>query len=333
MKENLVTSAMNPRELAASTAVNCHPYDREKETEEDAHHWESLTDDLHVMVLNKVPFFSLMRFRTVCKKWNSVILSREITPVGTKFTPKTVPIYFSHGPLILFDSRKNMWQEQSLDFIQYPRHTLSLLVSAGGLLCFKTSITGELMVCNPTSMRSRYLTLPRGFDSHSITDPLPDLSKPVVTLDGGKEAIEAFQRSCGKEVVVGLLTERHKQWYKLVIAGISNGSRRTTLVYDSFMHQWQEGSAVPQGARFWESGKNVNLNGYLYCITFTAGIPSGESDLDWPWSVVKYDSANDVWTEIRLRTRGSILPQLVEHRGRILVIQRNGKAEDEISFS
>ena len=187
-------------------------------------------------------------------------------------------------------------------------------------------------MCNPITMRCRYLTLPRGYNSQALTDPVPDLSKPVVSLEGGKEAIEAFQRSCGKEVVVGLLTERHKQWYKLVIAGISNGITRTTLVYDSFMHQWKEGGPVPQGVRFWESGKNVNLNGYLYCITFTAGMPCGDSNLDWPWSVVRYDSSNDTWTEIRLRRRGSILPQLVEHRGGIFLVQRNGKAEDDLSF-
>ncbi|BFI30209.1 hypothetical protein MPTK2_3g09990 [Marchantia polymorpha subsp. ruderalis] len=304
--------------------------------------WEALSEDVHIMVLRKLPVFSLIRVRGVCKRWNHLIRSHEMWAPQHP-GPRAVPIYFSHGQLIVFDHRKNCWEEQSLDYVKFPSHSLSLLDSAGGLLCFKTSATGELIVCNPISMECQYLRLPQGFSVEAITDPLPNLLKPVVTLEGGKEAIEAFQRSFGKEVVVGLVTERHKQWYKLVVAGIRSeestaaaaaaAAERATLVYDSFTERWSTGAEVPKGARFWESGKTVNVDGSLYCLTFTAGLASGTCGLDWPWSIVRYNSDADVWSEIRLGRRGSILPQLVEHRGRILVVQRNGKSQNEISIS
>lgn len=64
-----------------------------------------------------------------------------------------------------------------------------------GLLCFKTNTTGELIVCNPIAMECEYFQLPQGFSVEAIIDPLPNLLKLVVTQEGGKEAIEAFQRS------------------------------------------------------------------------------------------------------------------------------------------
>ncbi|KAL3694384.1 hypothetical protein R1sor_008035 [Riccia sorocarpa] len=304
--------------------------------------WDTLSEDIQLIVLRKLPIFSQIRAKGVSKRWNQLVTSNLLFPSvnfrRSRSATRTVPVYFNHGQLIVFDHRKNGWQEQYLDYLKFPTHSLSLLASAGGLICLKTSTSGELIICNPITMRTKYLTLPEGFLHHAITDPLPDLLKPVVTLEGGKEAIEAFQRSFGKEVIVGLVTERHKQWYKLVIAGIYSTAsmERTTLVYDSFTDRWTRGAPVPEGARFWESGKTLAVDGSLYCISFTAGLPSGACNLERPWSILRYCSDKDKWTEIRLGSFGrrpSVLPQLVEQRGRVYVVERDGQTANEISLS
>ncbi|KAL2633340.1 hypothetical protein R1flu_004819 [Riccia fluitans] len=144
------------------------------------------------MVLFKLSIFSQIRAKAVRKRGNQLIkshlLSASAKPIHHSGATRTVPIYFSHGQLIVFDQRKNRWQEQCLD----PTNSLSLLASAGGLLCFKTNTTGNVIICSPITMHCK---LPEPFDPQAITDPLHDLLKPVVTLEGGKEAIEAFQRS------------------------------------------------------------------------------------------------------------------------------------------
>lgn len=38
------------------------------------------------------------------------------------------------------------------------------------------------------------------------------------------------------------------------------------------MDKWSTGAEVPKGARFWESGKTVNVDVSLYCLTFRAGL-------------------------------------------------------------
>ncbi|KAL2635242.1 hypothetical protein R1flu_006721 [Riccia fluitans] len=134
--------------------------------------------------------------------------------------------------------------------------------------------------------------------------------------------------SFDKEVVVGMVMEHGSSYgsgYKIVVAGVTlsdNSSERTTLVYDSISNSWKKGGEVPRGVRFWRSGKPVSSKGYLYCITYNEQVWRERMDQEWPWSVLRYDLEHEKWSEVKIPRRNSILHQLVEHQGRILVVQR-----------
>lgn len=163
--------------------------------------------------------------------------------------------------------------------------------------------------------------------------------RPVPAKEGGREAIDAFLRSYGKNVAAGIINDTHSKSYKLIVAGIPDANDRDrgwTLLFDSVTSLWTTGADVPRGARFWESGKVVHSRGYFYCLTYSVGLPKGSCALDEPWSVIRYDVGRDVWSQVKIVERGTVLPQLAEHKGRVLLLQRQfsqANQADEISFS
>ncbi|CAM6112088.1 unnamed protein product [Calypogeia fissa] len=316
--------------------------------------WDFLPEDLLARILSRLPFSSLIRSRCVCKKWNRLNFSSDFTFSGN-LGSKCVPIYFFQGPLRVYNSGTNTWEKLSLAFLGVPLNTLALLVSAGGLLCFKDRVSGDFIVCNPITKRWRVLQLPEGFAHEEIRPPMGDIwarTPPVPefstihqhhhhqqqrkreTPRAYKHAMEAYLQAFGRDVIVAMLPQKHDKSFKLLVAGISDGSKRTTLIFDSLTNRWAVSSEVPRGVRFWESEKTLYCNGYLYCITWSHGLPKGVCDLESPWSVVRYNAMDGNWSEYPLSSPGNILPQLVEHRGRGFVVQRRFKHDKvEISFA
>ncbi|CAM6112094.1 unnamed protein product [Calypogeia fissa] len=263
--------------------------------------WGSLTIDMQTMVLSNLPFLSLIKLRCGCKKWNEIILSSNF-PNGMhdNLSPKCVPLHFDEGFLVIFNSKKNAWEEQTLGFLPVPPESIFLEVCSRGLICFRDLKTKEFIVCNPISRRWKRVPLPPGITHNTIRGVSARFQRPVPTKEGGRAAIDAFLRSYGKEVVVGIINDRNSKSYKLIVGGILDGDNRATLLYDSLTNLWKKGGDVPKGVRFWESGKVVYSHGYFYCITYSIGLPKGHCDLDQPWSVIRYDLGSDTWSQVKI---------------------------------
>ncbi|BBN05069.1 hypothetical protein MPTK1_3g10000 [Marchantia polymorpha subsp. ruderalis] len=292
--------------------------------------WNLLPEDLLARILSRLPFSSLVRSRGVCRKWRDLTLSPEFTFSGN-LASKCVPIYFYQGPLQVYNSRTNAWEQQSLQFLEVPLASLALLVSAGGLLCFKNKDSGDFVVCNPITKKSRVVQLPAGFDHGAIKPPQAGrewiVPAPVMLPEVRSredELVAEFYRTFGREGIVGLLTEKYERSYKLIVAGLRDGDseKRPTLIYDSLTGSWTRGSEVPTGVRFWESGKPLYFNGALYCLTWSKGLAPGSCALRRPWSIVKYHVKKDCWSEYNLNMCSTLIPQLVEHRERGYVVQK-----------
>ncbi|KAL3692390.1 hypothetical protein R1sor_006041 [Riccia sorocarpa] len=293
--------------------------------------WKNLPDDLHAWVLQKLPLESLVKFRMVCKKWNAAILSVDFVP-PPNLARKCVPMYFHDDvPSTVYNRKRNSWQPMSFSFLETPSSFLSLLVSAGGLLCFKTGIAGELIVCNPITKQSRRIQVPCRIRHDAITQIAGESEVVIYESAHSSRNLKVYHLSTGsfdKEVVVGMVMDHDSSYgsgYKLVVAGVTlsdNSSERTTLVYDSITNSWKKGGEVPRGVRFWRSGKPVSSRGYLYCITYNEQVWRERMDQERPWSVLRYDLEHEKWSEVKIPRRNSILHQLVEHQGRILVVQR-----------
>jgi hypothetical protein len=151
-----------------------------------------------------------------------------------------------------------------------------------------------------------------------------------------RKAMQAYMQEFGRDVIVTMLPQKHdNKSFKLLVAGIFDGSsKRRTLLFDSLTGRWSLGSEMPRGIRFWESGKSIYCHGFLYCVTWSHGLPKEECNLETPWSIVRYNVVEDHWSEYPLKSPGNILPQLVEHRGRGFVVQRRFNQDKvEISFA
>ncbi|CAM6127508.1 unnamed protein product [Calypogeia fissa] len=316
----------------------------------DPNVWKLLPDDLQERVLEKLPVPSLVRFRTVCKRWNSVILSTGFHFTKKDCRRKCVPLYFHEdAPITVFNKRKNSWQQISFSFLETPLKMLSLLVSVGGLLCFKTGIAGELLICNPVKRQSRRLQVPCRI-LHDAISVLPLHSKVVEEYEVSKSGNMTHCLGWGhyaphdKDGAVGIVMDREGRNYKLVVAGVTLPGgvtkERGTLVYDSLTNSWKRGADVPKHCRFWRTGKPVASNGFVYFIScskqmwmdnwadplFIDDWPMvGRFEDSRPWGVIRYDVANDEWLAIPLARRSSVLFQLVEYQGRILIVQRRAR--------
>ncbi|KAL3697717.1 hypothetical protein R1sor_011793 [Riccia sorocarpa] len=96
------------------------------DVELDPNYWGKLHPELMEQVLYKLPFSSLVKFRSVCKRWKDLIQSFPLAP---KTPPKSVPFYHHSGGirgnhgiwmgslLAFFNSETNTWERRSLPFL------------------------------------------------------------------------------------------------------------------------------------------------------------------------------------------------------------------------
>ncbi|CAM6093187.1 unnamed protein product [Calypogeia fissa] len=224
------------------------------------------------------------------------------------------------------------WEEHSLAFFQDHIQTsrLELVATAGGLMCFETDKSNQLIVCNPISKIWRLLQIPcrtigerQASDHHPkymnvITSSLFDFS-PAEDREHGS----TFRK---RTTIVGLMvdpvTGNH---YKIVVASLqdnyNSSCTASTVVYDSMTSSWKTGAKAPEGGEF-SDGDAIFCNGSLYCLVKTETY-NGE--------LFKYDVKRDRWSALSL-DMSVVRCKLIEHCGRVILAQRNSYYSHESAF-
>lgn len=203
----------------------------------DSSIWRNLPSDVLERTLAHLPVLSLLRFKTVCKKFNRVILSKSFLSTHSYLPPRDpwIAVFQSDScsQFHAYNPNLNVWHQISLSFL--PFHVRGL-ASAGGLLCCRGELNGSLsiVVCNPIT--KRWTILP------------PMIKKRVVPI-----VSTVVKGSEFKVFVAGddVLPDGHKDL--------------SSEVYDSSSGHWALSGLIPPESDL-EFGSVIS-NGNLYILT------------------------------------------------------------------
>ncbi|KAJ7558510.1 hypothetical protein O6H91_04G043700 [Diphasiastrum complanatum] len=243
--------------------------------------WSRLPEEVLERILAAMPVPSILRLRSVCKAWNSLLASKKFTDFWLQHFKSRTPCYLMPAFLIR-DTLTLLMPEFSWGEAQNLRNltpsAAELVASDGGLLLFRFGslrMPQVYVVCNP--MTGKWKCLPR------------------------------IVQTTGRHSFIGIGTDSASNTYKVVISGNqSDASDLTTKVYGSSTDSWMGcDSALPHGSH--QSG--VVCNGNLYLV--------GKD----PAKVVAFDFQLGVWTEIQPPIPDRIIrPYLFERHGQLMIV-------------
>ncbi|KAI5058832.1 hypothetical protein GOP47_0027002 [Adiantum capillus-veneris] len=284
--------------------------------------WCELPDALLERLLPLLPVSSLLRFRCVCKSWNSYIFSSDFLQLcSSSSSPSPAPASCSHGalhrpdsnsylllstwssdyPLLAFNPSRQTWHLPSLDFLRKPpklamtaaSSALSVVAAAGGLLCLSDG-GSKLVVCNP------------------VTKTMREIECRV------EEQEERGGRMLTDVVMASMRYEDEERSYELVLVGRCEGDegRQVTCVYESRRHVWRR--EKQREALFFESS-GVFLGSDFYVLTSV------------PLKLMVFSTQTGRWREHGAEVPAGVkYPCLVEIGGRLLLLAAVGEVEGDL---
>lgn len=114
--------------------------------------WKEFPEDLLEAVIARLPVSSFLRFRSVCKQWNSLLESQSFSQQCFE-APKAQPWFYTitHESVntgAIYDSSTKKWRHPSNTLL--PSKVILLPAAfAGGLVCFIDIDHKYFYVCNP----------------------------------------------------------------------------------------------------------------------------------------------------------------------------------------
>ncbi|BBM98678.1 hypothetical protein MPTK1_1g15370 [Marchantia polymorpha subsp. ruderalis] len=277
-------------EPACQTLVTYHTHSggRQKPAPLDEAAPQQLPDELVEKLLAWLPVTSALRFRAVCKRWQSILSPegwRSMFDKPPAWSPCTG--FFSSAPgrreCAFFDSGAQRWATLDLGFL--PRAACRLLSASGGLLCLShAGACSCVFICNP--MTKSWRELP---------------------------AFHQRRRRPGT-MLVHLLVDTASLSYKVIVIGHpscsapSAAAASVTEVYDSRTGAWTAVANIPSSGCIL-SPSVAFRNGIIYCLT------------ENPTGLLAFNMARKVWRRLEIKSHSRVLCVL-EHNGHILIVAR-----------
>ncbi|CAN8327164.1 unnamed protein product [Cochlearia groenlandica] len=120
---------------------------------------DELNDDVLEKVLSFLPTSCFFRMGSVCKRWKSSQSSKSFKLACSQISSRD-PWFFmiSNNDSVssfVFDSTENNWK--NLNHRSLRRKDFISVASSGGLLCFRSSVSGEFLLRNPLTGSSRHI--------------------------------------------------------------------------------------------------------------------------------------------------------------------------------
>lgn len=264
-----------------------HPVVSKANVKMDVRIWSALPEDIIEKVLARLPLTSVLRFRAVCRRWNSVLLSGSFLSSHSKSSLHRHPCFLlcTIGQFACtFDPSLGKW----LTLLKPTSPGASVIASTGSLFCLGNQVTEcrVLSVCNPITHSLRHLpAMHRLRLIHKIT----------------------------------MCEDRCTNAYTIVVAGEDglptpnpHNFNLITEVYNSNSNEWHAAEDPPPEAKF-GSDPGVWFEGAFYCLT------------ELPYGIVKFCAEEGVWEEVRVVMPPSLaVPSLVMARNRLLMVGRCG---------
>ncbi|KAA8528964.1 hypothetical protein F0562_033548 [Nyssa sinensis] len=122
--------------------------------------WKEFPEDLFEAVIARLPIATFFHFRSVCRKWNSLLTSHSFSQQCAQ-VPQAQPWFYTitHENVItgaMYDPSLKKWRHPTIP--AFPTKLIVLPVaSAGGLVCFLDIGHSSFYVCNPLTRSFREL--------------------------------------------------------------------------------------------------------------------------------------------------------------------------------
>lgn len=226
-----------------------------KRREMDPAIWSRFPEDLLDHVLSFLPPKKLLKLRSTCKHFNSLLFSPSfLSKTKCSSSAFSCFILLSHPQCYdqypLYDSTHGTWRRLSLPYSLLLPSAATLLSSSEGLLCFSLPSSSSFLVCNLVTLSSRTIDFPAyPFDFELLT---------LVSTPSGYKIFMLFAKSFPNYAFVYDSTDQ--SWSKFDIDGFPS------MILSQSSHQ-----------------EGVFYKGSLYFTT-----PE-------PFSIVRFDLENGIW--------------------------------------
>ncbi|XP_074564083.1 F-box only protein 6-like [Curcuma longa] len=244
--------------------------------------WKDFPEDLFEAVIARLPTESFFRFRTVCKKWNSLLSSCTFSQHLSE-VPNLHPWFFSvtHENITkgaMYNPSLRKWHHISIPFL--PAKTVLLPVaSAGGLICFLDLSHKNFYISNPLTNSFKELP-PRSYRVWSRV--------AVGMILNGKTAGSG---------------------YKIMWLGC-NGDHE---IYDSIHNSWSRSASFPPSIKL---PLSLNFRSQTVSVCSTIYFMHAEPD-----GILSYDIVNGIWKQYLIPSPLHLTDHtLLEYEGQILLV-------------
>ncbi|XP_043725258.1 F-box only protein 6-like [Telopea speciosissima] len=250
----------------------------------EEHIWKEFPEDLFEAVIAKLPIATFFRFRSVCRKWNSLLSSDSFSqhcaevPQGHPwfYTITHEHEYANSGAV--YDPSLKKWHHPSIPSL-LAKMIIFPVASVGGLVCFLDIGHMNFYVCNP------------------LTQSFKELPA---------RSVRSWSRVAVGMTLNGCSTDKG---YKILWVGYDGEYE----VYDSFKNTWIHPGSMPPNIKLPLSlnfqSQSISVDGTLY---FMCAEPEG---------IVSYDMATGVWKQFAIPSPPHLADHAIaECRGRIMLV-------------
>eukprot|EP00249_Psilotum_nudum_P014746 c24981_g1_i1 orf=665-2035(-) len=243
--------------------------------------WGNLPNHLLDNIMAWLPFWSLLRFKSVCRRWNRIADCRMFLDAYRRVPCQDVLFmmfadHLKHKVVAAYNPALDKWHPIPLSHLlpSEPPNYFFILAAAGGLLCVEDMgwPCRSLIVSNLVTRSYRKLP------------PMIDMKSPYV---------------------VGMVAEAGRDAYKILVA--QDGETLTSQYYDSKSNTWKMSGSFNRRVAL--VAGTVFLQGFFYCLTFG------------PVGLVAYDVNDGSWHDTQITLPPSVTcPHVIEHKGQLMMV-------------
>ncbi|XP_024017616.1 F-box only protein 6 [Morus notabilis] len=245
--------------------------------------WKDFPEDLFEAVIARLPIATFFRFRSVCRKWNSVLSSESFSQQCAQVERANPWFYtITHENVTsgaIYDPSLKKWHHPTISTLP-TKMILLPVASAGGLVCFHDIGHRNFYVCNP------------------LTQSFKELPA---------RSVKVWSR-----IAVGMTLNRNSSsssGYKILWVGC-NGEYE---VYDSINNSWSRPGNMPSSIKL-----PLCLNFRSQAVVVDGTLYFMRSD---PEGVVSYDMVMGAWKQYIIPAPQHLTDHtLAEFGGRILLV-------------
>ncbi|KAJ7945563.1 F-box only-like protein [Quillaja saponaria] len=244
--------------------------------------WKDFPDDLFEAVIARLPISTFFRFRSVCRRWNSLLTSQSFSQHCDQ-VPQASPWFYTitHENVnsgAMYDPSSKKWHHPTISTL--PTEKLVLPVaSAGGLVCFLSIDHSNFYVCNP------------------LTRSFKELPAPSVKV---LSRVAVGMTLNGKSTTAG---------YKILWVGCDGEYE----IYDSMKNSWIRPGNMPAKIKL-----PLSLNFSSQAVSVGSTLHFMRS---YPEGIVTYNIVTGVWEQFIIPSPRHLTDHtLAEYDGRIMLV-------------